>query len=204
MIWVLPCTCYHNFRFTLYMLPRDDFHWPNPTRPDPSRTFLVTRRGYGYNIYKQEWWKAMPPNARPFAFPIGMHSFQIKISLLRPAQSQTLTLDFHSIGRGGGGVFSPCLLQRMRSRRKEEGFIITMSNRRRERRPLQRGRISTETIQAVQALKRAKNDPILLHRLFDSKVRRLIKFDLIALLRELQRQNEALLALQVPRYKKIN
>lgn len=72
-----------------------------------------------------------------------------------------------------------------------------MSNRRKERRPLQRGRISTETIQAVQALKRAKNDPHLLHRLFDSKVRRLIKFDLIALLRELQRQNEALLSLQV-------
>ncbi|KAJ8638723.1 hypothetical protein MRB53_012990 [Persea americana] len=85
----------------------------------------------------------------------------------------------------------------MMRRKKEEGLIITMSNRRKERRPLQRGRISTETIQAVQALKRAKNDPHLLHRIFDSKIRRLIKFDLIALLRELQRQNEPFLSLQV-------
>ncbi|XXG57473.1 hypothetical protein AAC387_Pa03g4615 [Persea americana] len=85
----------------------------------------------------------------------------------------------------------------MMRRKKEEGLVITMSNRRKERRPLQRGRISTETIQAVQALKRAKNDPHLLHRIFDSKIRRLIKFDLIALLRELQRQNEPFLSLQV-------
>eukprot|EP00262_Sarcandra_glabra_P009019 TRINITY_DN22994_c0_g1_i1.p1 TRINITY_DN22994_c0_g1~~TRINITY_DN22994_c0_g1_i1.p1 ORF type:complete len:240 (-),score=42.17 TRINITY_DN22994_c0_g1_i1:77-796(-) len=81
------------------------------------------------------------------------------------------------------------------------GFItitITMRDRRKNRKPLQRGRnLSIEAIQTVQALKRSKSTTDSLDLVFQSKVKRLLKFDLIAVLRELQRQNEAILALQV-------
>uniref|UniRef100_A0A2P2JG77 Uncharacterized protein MANES_15G113700 n=1 Tax=Rhizophora mucronata TaxID=61149 RepID=A0A2P2JG77_RHIMU len=69
------------------------------------------------------------------------------------------------------------------------------------RKPLQRGRdLSIEAIQAVQALKRTwssvPNSPNLDHVL-RSKFSRLLKFDMIAVLRELLRQNRCLLALKV-------
>lgn len=74
--------------------------------------------------------------------------------------------------------------------------VITMKDRSKNRKPTQRGRyLSIEAIQAVQALKRAKIDS--LHRVLESKVRRLIKADMVAVLRELQTQGEGLLALQV-------
>ncbi|XP_077254222.1 pentatricopeptide repeat-containing protein At1g62350-like [Tasmannia lanceolata] len=76
--------------------------------------------------------------------------------------------------------------------------VLTMRDRSKNRKPLQRGRISIEAIQTVQSLKRAKkNDPNSLDLVFQSKVSRLLKQDLIAVLRELQRQGEGLLALQV-------
>ncbi|KAJ4967281.1 hypothetical protein NE237_019130 [Protea cynaroides] len=76
--------------------------------------------------------------------------------------------------------------------------VITMRDRSKNRKPLQRGRnLSIEAIQTVQALKRAKKDTNSLEREIQSKVRRLLKWDLIAVLRELQRQNEPLLALKV-------
>ncbi|KAK9164862.1 hypothetical protein Scep_000053 [Stephania cephalantha] len=74
---------------------------------------------------------------------------------------------------------------------------VTMRDRSKNRKPLQRGRISVEAIQAVQALKRAKSDCNSLERAFESKFRRLVKADMIAVLRDLQRQNESLLAFQV-------
>lgn len=74
-----------------------------------------------------------------------------------------------------------------------------MRDRSKNRKPTQRGRyLSIEGIQVVQALKRAKiSGGDSLDRALESKVRRLVKFDMIAVLRELLRQGEALLSLQV-------
>uniref|UniRef100_A0A5B7BWQ0 Pentatricopeptide repeat-containing protein n=1 Tax=Davidia involucrata TaxID=16924 RepID=A0A5B7BWQ0_DAVIN len=79
-------------------------------------------------------------------------------------------------------------------------MVITMRDRSKNRKPLQRGRnLSIEAIQTVQALKRAskKNDDHSLEQVFGSNFRRLLKFDTMAVLRELLRQNECLLALKV-------
>ncbi|KAL5976914.1 hypothetical protein ACLOJK_021251 [Asimina triloba] len=81
--------------------------------------------------------------------------------------------------------------------RASSAAITVMRDRSKNRKPLQRGRISNEAIQTVQLLKRAKDDPQSLDRVLESKARRLIKMDLIAVLRELQRQNEPLLALKI-------
>lgn len=75
-----------------------------------------------------------------------------------------------------------------------------MRDRSKNRKPLQKGRnLSIEAIQAVQALKRVanKNDDSTVEQVFNSRVRRLIKSDMIAVLRELLRQNQCLLALKV-------
>ena len=88
-------------------------------------------------------------------------------------------------------------------RLNHRAMVITMKDRSKNRKPLQRGRnLSIEAIQAVQALKRANrnnhgNSLTELERVFDSKFRRLLKFDMMAVLRELLRQNECLLALKV-------
>ncbi|XP_065011281.1 protein THYLAKOID ASSEMBLY 8, chloroplastic [Musa acuminata AAA Group] len=81
---------------------------------------------------------------------------------------------------------------------------IVMRDRAKNRKPTQRGRyLSTEAIQAVQALKRALGTVggggggDSLERVLAAKVRRLIKGDMVAVLRELQSQGEGLLALQV-------
>ncbi|XP_010521078.1 PREDICTED: pentatricopeptide repeat-containing protein At1g62350 [Tarenaya hassleriana] len=81
-----------------------------------------------------------------------------------------------------------------------KSMTVTMRDRSKNRKPLQRGRnLSIEAIQAVQALKRAKSPPPSpeLERVMDSKFRRLLKFDMVAVLRELLRQNETCLALKV-------
>ncbi|XP_022763822.1 pentatricopeptide repeat-containing protein At3g46870 [Durio zibethinus] len=84
-----------------------------------------------------------------------------------------------------------------------KAMVITMKDRSKNRKPLQKGRnLSIEAIQAVQALKRANRNTYNsslseLERVFDSKFRRLLKFDMMAVLRELLRQNECLLALKV-------
>lgn len=75
---------------------------------------------------------------------------------------------------------------------------ITMRDRSNNPRPLQKGRfLSIEAIQTVQALKRAQKDQSILSQVFDSKFRRLLKFDMMAVLRDLLRQNECVLALKV-------
>ncbi|KAL8536254.1 hypothetical protein ACS0TY_011766 [Phlomoides rotata] len=78
-------------------------------------------------------------------------------------------------------------------------MMITMRDRSKNRKPLQKGRsLSIEAIQTVQALKRAsKSAEVSLEQVYDSKFRRLLKFDMIAVLRELIRQNQCLLALKV-------
>ncbi|XP_065853660.1 protein THYLAKOID ASSEMBLY 8-like, chloroplastic [Euphorbia lathyris] len=72
------------------------------------------------------------------------------------------------------------------------------------RKQLQKGRyLSSEAIQSIQSLKRAyiynsnNNDTRLLHRTLNTNFSRLLKFDMLAVLRELIRQNHCLLALQV-------
>ncbi|CAA0829698.1 Vacuolar sorting protein 9 (VPS9) domain [Striga hermonthica] len=76
---------------------------------------------------------------------------------------------------------------------------IVMRDRSKNRKPLQKGRnLSIEAIQTVQALKRAAiHSERSLEQVFDDKFRRLLKFDMIAVLRELLRQNQCLLAVQV-------
>ncbi|KAE8008935.1 hypothetical protein FH972_005393 [Carpinus fangiana] len=76
--------------------------------------------------------------------------------------------------------------------------MVGMSNRSKNRKPLQKGRnLSIEAIQTVQALKRAQKDQPSLDREFHSKFKRLLKLDMIAVLRELLRQNQCFLALKV-------
>ncbi|XWS63213.1 hypothetical protein CRYUN_Cryun06bG0076500 [Craigia yunnanensis] len=84
-----------------------------------------------------------------------------------------------------------------------KAMVITMKDRSKNRKPLQKGRnLSIEAIQTVQALKRANRNTYNnlfseLERVFDSKFRRLLKFDMMSVLRELLRQKECLLALKV-------
>lgn len=89
-----------------------------------------------------------------------------------------------------------------RTRSKCRNMRISMRDRSKNRKPLQKGRnLSIEAIQAVQALKRAKqNGESALEQVFNSKITRLLKNDLIAVLRELIRQNQCLLALKVSRF----
>ncbi|KAH1098740.1 hypothetical protein J1N35_015661 [Gossypium stocksii] len=97
-------------------------------------------------------------------------------------------------------VTSGCSL---RLKLNPKAMVITMKDRSKNRKPLQKGRnLSIEAIQAVQSLKRANRNVSNtslseLERVFDSKFRRLLKFDMVAVLRELLRQNECLLALKV-------
>lgn len=80
------------------------------------------------------------------------------------------------------------------------GISIRMRDRSKNRKPTQRGRyLSIEGIQTVQALKRAKLNGGLdaVSHEIETKIRRLVKFDLVGVLRELQRQGEAILAFQV-------
>ncbi|KAF7138814.1 hypothetical protein RHSIM_Rhsim07G0221500 [Rhododendron simsii] len=82
---------------------------------------------------------------------------------------------------------------------------ITMKDRSKNRKPLQRGRnLSIEAIQTIQALKRAAaaqdlpcSESLSLEGVFSSKFSRLLKLDMMAVLHELLRQNEYLLALKV-------
>ncbi|CAM6081932.1 unnamed protein product [Calypogeia fissa] len=57
--------------------------------------------------------------------------------------------------------------------------------------------ISKETVQAVHELKRSKSNKAELAKVFQTRIPRLLKMDLLATLSELQRQNEIDLALQV-------
>lgn len=127
-----------------------------------------------------------------------MEAIKIRFSSLSPLhkpQSKSQILNFISF-RCVPPHFSSFLKNKSNSR--EVFTLKAMSNRSKNRRPLQRGRtLSIEAMQAVQALIRAKNDPPSLRRVFRSKIERLIKSDLVAVLRELQRQNEGLLSLQV-------
>ncbi|XP_057964425.1 protein THYLAKOID ASSEMBLY 8, chloroplastic-like [Malania oleifera] len=114
-----------------------------------------------------------------------MNAFAHRVLLLRSAHG-----DFNGGGRVQG------------TRPAGLGIVnvmISMRDRGKNRKPLQRGRnLSIEAIQTVQALKRgARKDPQSLHNVFDSMLKRLLKFDMMAVLRELLRQNECFLALQV-------
>lgn len=86
--------------------------------------------------------------------------------------------------------------------RKQQGagtrIKITMRDRSKNRKPLQKGRnLSIEAIQTVQALKRAKGEEDSVRQVFASNFSRLLRLDMIAVLRELLRQNQCLLAIKV-------
>ncbi|KAL1803011.1 hypothetical protein ACET3Z_031658 [Daucus carota] len=85
-----------------------------------------------------------------------------------------------------------CSLRRVREATR---MTITMRDRSKNRKPLQKGRnLSIEAIQTVQALKRVKDDDASLHRVFGTKFSRLLRLDMIAVLKELIRQDQCLLA----------
>ncbi|GMN50137.1 hypothetical protein TIFTF001_019304 [Ficus carica] len=67
------------------------------------------------------------------------------------------------------------------ARPKKWRSIVTMKDRSNNPRPLQKGRnLSIEAIQTVQSLKRAQKNHGSLEKVFDSKFRRLLKFDMMA------------------------
>ncbi|KAJ0595014.1 putative tetratricopeptide-like helical domain superfamily, protein THYLAKOID ASSEMBLY 8 [Helianthus annuus] len=76
---------------------------------------------------------------------------------------------------------------------------VTMRDRSKNRKPLQKGRnLSIEAIQTIQSLKRAyKSSADNQQQVIDSKFSRLLKFDMMAILRELLRQDHCVLALMV-------
>ncbi|XP_076959990.1 protein THYLAKOID ASSEMBLY 8, chloroplastic-like [Bidens hawaiensis] len=78
---------------------------------------------------------------------------------------------------------------------------VTMRDRSKNRKPLQKGRnLSIEAIQTIQYLKRTHKsfaDEQQLGQVIDSKFSRLLKFDMMAILRELLRQDHCQLALMV-------
>lgn len=79
-----------------------------------------------------------------------------------------------------------------------QASIITCSLRGGPRKPLWRSkRLSTEAIQAIQSLKLAKSSTLRLEEVFNSKLSRLLKADLLDTLDVLQNQNELDLALKV-------
>ncbi|MFS7925001.1 putative tetratricopeptide-like helical domain superfamily [Helianthus anomalus] len=76
---------------------------------------------------------------------------------------------------------------------------VTMRDRSKNRKPLQKGRnLSIEAIQTIQSLKRAyKSSADNQQQVIHSKFSRLLKFDMMAILRELLRQDHCVLALMV-------
>ncbi|PWA75566.1 pentatricopeptide repeat protein [Artemisia annua] len=81
---------------------------------------------------------------------------------------------------------------------KKERTIITCGLRKSTRpRRQSDGVLSTEAIQAVQSLKLASKNPAKLDQVFNSKVNRLLKDDLLDAFSELQRQQHLDLALKV-------
>ncbi|CAF1788521.1 BnaC09g47180D [Brassica napus] len=126
-------------------------------------------------------------------------------------ERESLTANMEGIGLRGEILrlgFTPRRGVCGRSPVLRRAMVVKMRDRSKNRKPLQRGRmLSIEAIQAVQALKRANPPPppspspssssSMLHRVIDSKIRRLLKFDMVAVLRELLRQNECSLALKV-------
>lgn len=75
---------------------------------------------------------------------------------------------------------------------------VYCANASQSRGPLWRGRVlNNDIMQAVQAMKRARGDQAKIERVFETRVNRLLKSDMLALLQELHRQDECLLALKV-------
>ncbi|XP_027185687.1 protein THYLAKOID ASSEMBLY 8-like, chloroplastic [Coffea eugenioides] len=102
----------------------------------------------------------------------------------------------HGLGLGLGGEAA----NNSNSRKNRNNALVTiMRDRSNNRKPLQKGRnLSIEAIQTVQALKRARaTSSCPLEPALETTFRRLLKLDMIAVLRELIRQNQCYLALKV-------
>lgn len=88
--------------------------------------------------------------------------------------------------------------QRIATRSNSFRTGVTARDRGKNRKPLQKGRyLSIEAIQTVQILKRAKSSTAMLEQASLTSFSRLLKLDMVAVLRELLRQNECYLALKV-------
>ncbi|EEF48000.1 pentatricopeptide repeat-containing protein At1g62350 [Ricinus communis] len=89
---------------------------------------------------------------------------------------------------------------RIKRRRRRMVMVVNAKGKEDNRKQLQKGRnLSIESIQAVQSLKRAYyfSTNSNLDSVFRSKFSRLLKLDMLSVLRELLRQNHCLLALKV-------
>lgn len=116
----------------------------------------------------------------------------------------SFSIQTHPIFNVNNGIYSSCnnkastLSATWRQVRVGNRMTITMRDRSKNRKPLQKGRnLSIEAIQTVQALKRVKDDDASLHRVFATNFSRLLRLDMIAVLKELIRQNQCSLALKV-------
>ncbi|KAB1219438.1 hypothetical protein CJ030_MR3G001079 [Morella rubra] len=99
------------------------------------------------------------------------------------------SLIFHFPGVG--------LLQNL-AKPQQRSAVVTCGLRGGPRKPLWRTSVlSSEAIQAVHSLKLAKSSPTRLEEIFNSRLSRLLKADLLDTLGELHRQNELDLALNV-------
>lgn len=122
-----------------------------------------------------------------------------KIRHTGPWEKQMLSLGFGSSSNNKG------TRKRGTTTSTDSCIRITMKDRSKNRKPLQRGRnLSIEAIQTIQALKRAAaaqdrpcSESLSLEGVFSSKFIRLLKLDMMAVLHELLRQNECLLVLKV-------
>ncbi|KAH9321006.1 hypothetical protein KI387_015645 [Taxus chinensis] len=86
--------------------------------------------------------------------------------------------------------------RKMQMKLKMKGVYCSKASQ--PRGPLWHGRVlSTEVMQAVQAMRRARGDHLKIQRVFDTTVSRFVKADLLAVLQELHRQNECHLALMI-------
>ncbi|KAI3996026.1 hypothetical protein MKX01_037523 [Papaver californicum] len=84
------------------------------------------------------------------------------------------------------------------TKRNSATFLTIRCGPRNNRGPLVKGRsLSTEAMQAVQALKRAKGDELKIYEIISKNLSRLIKNDLLASLSELLRQGHCELAMKV-------
>lgn len=116
----------------------------------------------------------------------------------------SFSIQMHPVFNVNNGIYSSFnnkqskLTATWRQVRVGTRMMITMRDRSKNRKPLQKGRnLSIEAIQTVQALKRVKDDDdASLHRVFATSFSRLLRLDMIAVLKELIRQNQCSLALK--------
>eukprot|EP00249_Psilotum_nudum_P006162 c19501_g1_i1 orf=277-1125(+) len=149
----------------------------------------------------------------PLIHPLQSHAISHLQSLPPIGRSPFQSISHHQLGGNSGGLFGcqfglrraaigvrvfPQLGRMWMRRFPTLGPVCSSRNRGKPRGPLWRGRsLSNESLRAVQDLKMAKGDEERLGQIFRVKISRLLKADLLAVLGELQRQDECELAVRV-------